>query len=195
SANFPFGFNLLHVEGIVGPKPGSKQDRTSWAHLIDGGFVDNTGIDTIYEVFRGLKALADSIQLDANARDGDGRPARATPSGHMARTPAEKASQIISRLHGRMMLLFEIDSGAKPQAPGMFTKMASLIMEPINGHTNVSYTNAELAKRTYLNELRRMGGLLDVRHEARNGSASSSVERTAEPPDAVTHLPFVCNHL
>src|SRR5262249_25443187 len=58
SANFPWGFNVQTV-----PARGKSRERTNEdpiLHLMDGGFVDNTGIDTVFEILRNIKRIAES---------------------------------------------------------------------------------------------------------------------------------------
>ncbi len=52
SSNFPFGFRVQELE--VESDPSGRR----WVHMLDGGVVDNTGIDTVYELFEVLKRHA-----------------------------------------------------------------------------------------------------------------------------------------
>jgi hypothetical protein len=178
SANFPFGFNILRVDNVRTPNVDQK-GKSLPTHLIDGGFVDNTGIDTIFEVLRGLQAVAHSKETASTLATAE-------------RSPSSKAEQILERLKGRKVLLFEIDSGAKPEEARWFTKQASLLLEPVNGYTNVSYTNAERSKQNYLSELDRLAGPLDTA-PVPNPQSPATEKKPSVP--ALQHLPFVCNHI
>lgn len=83
SANFPWGFDVVRL-----PLQGSVE-------LLDGGIVDNTGVDTFATLFERL-ALAER------------------PSPPYSASQAEKARRILTILRERGVVLVEIDAGARP---------------------------------------------------------------------------------
>lgn len=83
SANFPWGFDVVRL-----PHQGSVE-------LLDGGIVDNTGVDTFATLFERL-ALAEH---------------EAPP---FSDSQAEKARRILAKLRERGVLFVEIDAGARP---------------------------------------------------------------------------------
>ncbi len=181
SANFPFGFNLLRVDSVatpsyepdkeIGPRPADT--RLQSVNLIDGGFVDNTGIDMIYEVFRGLWAVRYGNDAES-----------------------DKAKRILDLLTGRVVVLLEIDSGSKPEDPSVLTRIASLIMEPVQGWSNVSYTNAELTKRMYLAKLTEWLDELKAPPDWLRSQESPSLSpHSQDNSHWLRHIPFICNHL
>ncbi len=53
SSNFPWGFFSSKIQF---PVPADEDDRNEPILVLDGGIVDNTGIDTIFDVYHGLQA-------------------------------------------------------------------------------------------------------------------------------------------
>ncbi len=169
SSNFPFGFRVSEL----GPPPGT--DRPP-VHMLDGGVVDNTGLDTIYELFQALRWHAASA----------GSPYRAD------------AREALEGLRRRGVVLLEIDAGAKPSetTPGRFDPLAGP-REPLQGMDNASYTNAEVVKQFYVRELRatlarNVDALKEVVPDVPLSLATFN-EELAQKATAV-HLVFQCNH-
>jgi hypothetical protein len=130
SANFPWGFPVARV----GLTPAEDEPPV---HLLDGGLVDNTGIDAIRTVFQRLHEWAD-------------------PKSEAGKTnsPRQKELQrVFEELQKRGVLLVEIDSGAKPQRPGWVASLLSGILEPVGALQNAAYASATAAVDTHLHYL------------------------------------------
>jgi hypothetical protein len=118
-SNFPFGFNVNEFSTSSQPPLVVADDATTSERslrLMDGGVVDNSGIDSLY-------AIVESLSL------------------HAQRNPEGREAILLNRIRGRGVIIVEIDSGAKPKrhVQGLG---ASLLSLPINGLSNASYTNA-----------------------------------------------------
>jgi hypothetical protein len=166
SANFPWGFDLPDVPA-PGGEPGPAELR-----LIDGGVLDNTGIDTITEVLRGIARLSSGKPL---ARDAGNE-----PSPQLV-TQAQRIRDALAR---RGVLLLEIDSGAKPSPSPILSVVAPAISEPLDALSWAGFGNANSIKQSHLLAMR--------------GAVSEMIESTTqggvvEPELAVGHVPFVCN--
>src|SRR5439155_4807281 len=79
SSNFPFGLHVSELPAPAGGKP---------THVLDGGVVDNTGLDTVYALVCGL---------DEKSHQGPTR-----------------GQTILDQLRQRGVVILEIDAGAKP---------------------------------------------------------------------------------
>ena len=102
SANFPWGFDVVRLTG----KPRIQ--------LLDGGIVDNTGVDTFAQLFQRLSLAA-----------GEGKNKK-LPAG-VSPEQSKKAQRLLERLRIRGVLLVEIDAGARPgDGDGGGSLMASL---------------------------------------------------------------------
>lgn len=147
SANFPFGFNPLTIERRrfddkddakekVPPEKRREELRNTddlSAKVLDGGIVDNTGIDTLFLVL-------EAIHQEARA----------------ARERGEASSvyvRIRDELLARRVFLVEIDSGAKPDKPGVATRWLSVLFDPLAALNNSAYINAAREKRNYYTDL------------------------------------------
>ena len=198
SSNFPFGFRVSEVEvkskevnpkdvpqnihmldgGVVDvsevevkSKKVNPKDVPQNIHMLDGGVVDSTGLDTIYELFRALQWHA--ITGDPPYRD--------------------KAHEILEELRKRGVVLLEIDAGAKPSetTPSGYDPFGGP-RESYQAMANASYTNAELVKRFYIEEVR---ALLDRGFEASPTTAETSRAANRDrPATTVAHLTVQCNH-
>jgi hypothetical protein len=122
SANFPFGFSVLTI-----PRRNASDGDTVPAKVLDGGIVDNTGIDTLFFVLRSLE----------QARD--------------AQDPRCRA--IWSELEKRRVLLIEISSGRKPPLGGGGSWLSPL-SDPSRAQKNARFDHSGLARRHYLDGLR-----------------------------------------
>jgi hypothetical protein len=131
SANFPFGFNVTTIPRAPGDKEESQKaleergDLT--AKVLDGGIVDNTGIDTLFLM---IKAIEAGAGVEGPYRD------------------------LWKALRDRRVVLIEIDSGAKPEKPGPATRLLSVFFDPLAALNNASFTGAALDKQRYLSDLR-----------------------------------------
>jgi hypothetical protein len=102
--------------------------------------VDNTGIDTIFLVLTAIKTRA---QAAGQKRAG--------------REPKEQIfADLWDELQERQVILIEIDSGLKPEKPGVATPTLSVLLDPLAALNNAGFTNAELDKKHYRDELRKM---------------------------------------
>jgi hypothetical protein len=166
SSNFPFGFRVQTLEKLGGGE----------AHLLDGGVIDNTGLDTIYELFRALQWHAD-------------------PRNHSPYL--DDAFCVLEDLRRRGVVVLEIDAGAKP------SEQTRKWYDPFGGPResyqamdNASYTSAELVKRFYVDEMR---ALLDRTFEPSRqpmpaaGEPFRAISRNP-PANTVVHVTVQCNH-
>jgi hypothetical protein len=136
SANFPFGFNAttlprrLSEDERCGDKTEEelKEEDDQVAKVLDGGIVDNTGIDTLFRLARAI--------------DERRRAARA----------GDVYFDLWKELMDRRVILIEIDSGAKPEKPGWPTKVLSVLFDPLAALNNAGFTNAALAKQGYYSD-------------------------------------------
>lgn len=115
SSNFPWAFHPTVVEPL-NPRP--TDTRTL---ILDGGIADNTGVDTIFELMRGLSATSH---------------------------PAGKS--ILRLLRRRQVVFLEIDSGSKPSPPTSLDRVFAVLLEPIQALNNAGYTNADHTRQQYV---------------------------------------------
>jgi hypothetical protein len=127
SACFPWGFNVTTLA-----RASASQSAEPLVGMLDGGFVDNTGIDTLF-------LLLQATKLKAQDKNGG--------------APAEPYRQLWQELMNRRVVLIEVDSGAKPSDAGAVTRALSALLEPIDALDNTGYTNAQAAKQHYLADL------------------------------------------
>ena len=159
SSNFPFGFPAARVD--VG-----EEDQ---AEILDGGIVDNTGIDTIHAFFKQL--IHDSELSD---------------------TRGTKARTLIDLLKERRVVLIEIDSGAKPEAQednisgGVFSPLTT----PLDALNNASYNSAEVSKKSYLREINQI--IQTQLSPNFNDPQNSSIVNTSVTSRPNIH--FLCNY-
>jgi predicted acylesterase/phospholipase RssA len=139
SANFPWGFDLPLL-GLGGER----------RRVIDGGVLDNSGIDTLTTLLERLEDLA---------RDADtgGRPCAVDTE-----TLPCQAQALLDELARRGVVLLEIDSGAKPAPPGPFAIAFANVLLPVHALSTSSYTRAVQAS---LFESARMEAVLRRRGE------------------------------
>lgn len=115
SSNFPWAFHPTVIE------PLDAQSGDARTLILDGGIADNTGIDTLFELVRGLSATNH-------------------PSG----------KRILRLLRRRQIVFLEIDSGSKPSPPTALSQAFAVVLEPIQALDNAAYTNADHAKQQYV---------------------------------------------
>ncbi len=124
SANFPLGFTVLTI-----PRHNASARDSAPAKILDGGIVDNTGIDSLFLILRGLK---------------EGKEAGDGPCG-----------AIWSELDRRRVLLIEINSGRKPaMTASSVGPWISPLYDPSTAQKNARFDHAELAKQHYRGTLR-----------------------------------------
>lgn len=179
SANFPWGFSVASTQ-LTGPN-GSLE-----LHLIDGGVVDNTGIDAIRTVLQRLYARMPAENAD---------PESLTRSEQVAR-------DVFAELHRRGVILLEIDSGAKPQRPGWLASFLSGVLEPVRALENAAYANAMSAVETHLHYLKEFLPQAD-RTDLRERLDQLRAKATSLPPElaqgigtfpSLKRLTITCNH-
>jgi hypothetical protein len=153
SANFPFGFNVASmrrrqpddkdyrdqgetdeqaIERRAAYQATLAEKKDLVAKILDGGIVDNTGIDSIY-------LAVEAIRLKARQPAREGKP--------------NVYRQVWDELIDRRVYLIEIDSGAKPDKPGPATRLLSVLLDPLASLTNSGYLNADRDKKRYLADL------------------------------------------
>jgi hypothetical protein len=196
SANFPFGFNVIRLDTNGRTDDSSANPEPPSLHLVDGGVVDNTGIDTVFEVLRNVQKIS-TYSDDHPGPSG---------SGHDPLAIA-KCRRIVELLQTRRVVLLEIDSGAKPGKPGLFERYASVLFEPLAAMNNAGYTNADLARKNYNDALDRQFRLkpnLDTAEQKlRQGPSGEitqgllgeieKIEQQGIP--TYFHITYICNHL
>ena len=111
SANFPWGFGL--------PSLGNQTLRA-----IDGGVLDNTGIDTLAILIERLAYLANHA------------------TGQQYEELHLRAADLMDRLATRGMIVVEIDSGAKPEPPGLVANWFAGVFLPVHSLSASSYSRA-----------------------------------------------------
>ncbi|QDV52205.1 hypothetical protein [Gimesia fumaroli] len=132
SANFPWGFDssVISAESIPqlkmhkhAPPVRGIAERTK-LRLLDGGVVDNTGVDSLYAVITALRDAA-------------------------MKAPSGRESRVLENIRKRGVVILEIDSGAKPAGNNQTLDQFGFFTLPITGLNNAVYTNA-LQKRDEL---------------------------------------------
>jgi hypothetical protein len=161
SANFPWGFELPQIEvasetqiaAAAAPRAARSEDpagagdddddddddqRGGGAHglrlldLIDGGVLDNTGLDTLLRLLEGLRDRA----RDPSAPDW--KPALA----------------VLRTLAQRGLVLVEIDAGARPDMPGWIERRFPNLTRPAHAMQQASHVNASEIRERYLERIR-----------------------------------------
>lgn len=121
SANFPWGFDLPNL-GLAGGR-----------HIvaIDGGVLDNSGVDTFSMLLQRLEVLGD-------------------PRSDNCNPPAvrEGARQVMDELTRRGVVLLEIDSGAKPEDPGALTRTLASLLLPLDSLNMCAFVRSSESTRT-----------------------------------------------
>lgn len=185
SSNFPFGFRAIEFEATALRAQGAA-DPFKWlrdilwkpedapVHVLDGGVVDNTGLDTIYEMLA-------AVEYHADLEDG----------------PYQvQAKELLSHLRRRGVCVLEIDAGAKPKTdlPHWLNPFGG-ITEQTQSLENGAYSNADRVKQLYLKEIRR---ILAQRLDDSGGPMTSGKTSLRDlednlPPTVLSHR-FQCNH-
>jgi len=173
SANFPFGFNVVELPG----KPGNPR------HFVDGGVVDNTGIDSLRETFDGVRRRAFDFKNPLRGR----------------------YRKVWDELRSRGVVLVEIDSGAKPGPPGGATAFLSVLLEPVDALNNVAYATANETKSAHMKAMAdslrhpvELGKTLDrlLASEDAEDAEDRGIARDLvdEGVERLLHVPLVCSH-
>lgn len=152
SSNFPWGLRVLSF-------PTSRPDQA--AHVLDGGVVDNTGLDTVYAIFDALRFHAGEPRRFSQRHDGGEEPRY-----------RKSSQEILKGLRARGVVLVEIDAGAKPDE-NMPPRLLSYLVEPGQSLTNATYTNAVQTRQLYLDETKSILTAPEAR-QATSASASGA---------------------
>ncbi len=170
SSNFPWGFPIAELSPQSNPKLNTP------VRILDGAIIDNTGIDTLFYLFRGLQAAA-----DANT--------------------SPQAVEIVDELRRRGVVMIEIDSGSQPVNSGKIGLFSGLA-KPLEALNNALYSNAEQAKGNYLSRVKELAIRLD---SFKNCPPLNEQERSRvkllqdglehKLPPLVFHHRFRCNHI
>ena len=171
SSNFPWGFHVMEF-----PVQDPKQ---SPIHVLDGGVVDNSGLDTLYELFHALEWY----ETDERAKN---HPYQA------------HARAILNDLRQLGVVILEIDSGGKLSRSGSRGPLAG-VLEPTDALNNAAFTNSERIKHFYLAEIRRI--LTPNLHDLNGRDLQAATLLTpfnaqlSALPLNVYHVQFQCNHI
>lgn len=133
SANFPYGFE----HAVLGPDL-----RGMAPEIIDGGVVDNTGLDT-------LVLLLENVQAETTAPI-----AEAATLEDPARRRRALAQQARAGLLQRGMLVLEIDAGARPSEPSWLSSRFPSLSKPLEALGRAGHQNSGALRTQYLNRLR-----------------------------------------
>ncbi|MGP0064382.1 MAG: hypothetical protein ACLQGP_12390 [Isosphaeraceae bacterium] len=151
SANFPFGFE-------VGELPLSGGESTIM--VLDGGIVDNSGIDSIVYLLQGLDRLAKAYRAGwarlsekfEQAKSGDEKQALWDElTALTCRSVEGRAYRLLGELARRKIVLIQVDSGSKEiqtQGSGLSSLLAGLspgLFRPFQALNNATNTNADQA--------------------------------------------------
>ncbi len=168
SSNFPWGFPV----SVLGPN--SIPPLETSVHFLDGGVVDNTGIDSVAHLFQSLEKVA-------AAAKGDDRPQR-----------------LLDALRQRGVVVIEIDSGAKALESTTAGPLTGLI-EPAQALNNALYGNAERTKQSFQRKIEEaLQFHLDIEIPSPVNSETERAflrdsQRQLSP--TVLWFPFHCNHV
>ncbi len=132
SANFPWGFDVVRLPGAGGAEP---------VELLDGGIVDNTGIDTFARLFERLALIA-----------GEGL---VPPVGVPAEETA-KAQALLAALRARGVLLVEIDAGARPGETSGASALFPGFTRPLRALDAAGSNNAFAARDDNVDRIRQI---------------------------------------
>jgi len=141
SANFPYGLPLAELRGERSP---TDDDFL----LVDGGVVDNTGIDAIASVLNGLGSRAEA---------GD-----------------RTARKVLRQMREHGVILVEIDSGAKPQRASPLARLLPEILLPPHALSKSSHETAVHVKEDYVDHLKES---FDPEEEGHEYGKSAGFER------------------
>ncbi len=148
SANFPYGFDLPLL-GLGDP--------TERVRVVDGGVLDNSGIDTLDQLFVGLERLADP-----------GSAGSAPPE------LVERAERLLAELARRGVVLVEVDAGAKPEAPGSMSQVLGNVLLPIHSLSAAGFVRAGEATEQHVSSMDAV-----LRRAARPPSAAAGLDPAA----------------
>lgn len=208
SANFPWGFEVGQLNLKNGADP---------VLALDGGIVNNSGIDSITHLIRGLTAQAEPCEADVNAQfkaalEQDRIKGRDDPKFETAledwlqdaqdkgrvTNMQVRSYRVVRKLRHRGVLILHIDSGSKQvgrNREGLFAWLATMFpsaFRPFQALNNASYANADLATLDYdvvLDKLLRP----EPTGEAPTPTTDSQLTLPPSPP-IVQRVQLVCNN-
>jgi hypothetical protein len=136
SSNFPWGFSVEKLNSDSTPPtlmlanaPSVRgENRRTEIELIDGGVVDNTGIDSIAAIFDTLLTRA---QHD----------------------PFGRESLVLQKMREKTIVLLEIDSGAKPTASRNDGTPFAAALRPLTALNNSTYSNSDISSDGLISNL------------------------------------------
>jgi hypothetical protein len=189
SSNFPYGFRAMEFttptpvrsDPAARLKPdGGQSEKWGPVHVLDGGVVDNTGLDTIYELLAALEYHADPKHADAK-------------TGNPYQTGA---AALLANLRRHGVCILEIDAGAKPNTALPWPlDLFGGVKEQSQSLENGGYSNADRAKQLYLKEIRRiLTQRLEEPSQPSLGSKTSLCDLEDGLPPTALHYCFQCNH-
>jgi hypothetical protein len=129
SSSFPFGFRPAAV--VVPDATEQTPKQVKVLHYLDGGIVDNTGLDTFHALILALAREADSGNNYV-------------------------ATRVMGKLRRRGVVVIEIDSGAKPSRRSSAADPFRIIAQPVGALGSASYTTALRTSDRYLAEIERL---------------------------------------
>jgi hypothetical protein len=105
--------------------------------IIDGGVVDNTGLDT-------LALLMDALRRQASA----------TPSDDRAQGAESSFRRVLDEMRKRGVLLIEIDAGARPSPPTWPATSFSSLSKPVEALGQAGHRNASILREHNISHIR-----------------------------------------
>ena len=134
SANFPYGFEyaVLGDGKLAGARSDAVDDQ-----IIDGGVVDNTGLDTLAMIMDMLRRQASTTQGDAKAQ-----------------AVAASYQHALDEMRKRGLLLVEIDAGARPSRPTWPATSFSSLSKPVEALDQAGHRNASILREHNIDHIR-----------------------------------------
>lgn len=146
SANFPWGFDLPRLNTDI-ETAGDRVAVESEILVVDGGVLDNTGIDTFAALIARLERLAAPPEGSAEE---ESSPYRSRLSG--------RAARLLDELSARGIILLEIDSGSKPDAPRAIDSAFASVLMPIHALSEAGYVREIEARERHVALMQRILG-------------------------------------
>lgn len=133
SANFPYGFEYAV---LTDEKSKDAKDPVD-DQIIDGGVVDNTGLDT-------LAVLMDALQRQASV----------TPTNKKSQAEESSFRLVLDEMRKRGVLLIEIDAGARPSPPTWPATSFSSLSKPVEALGQAGHRNASILREHNISHIR-----------------------------------------
>ncbi|MCB9880846.1 MAG: hypothetical protein H6834_03565 [Planctomycetes bacterium] len=122
------GFPWLTPVAVVASENGTT------SHVVDGGIVDNTGMETLARVTRRLVEVGEWSEGDGPAK--------------------QQAARVLASIRARGVVIVEIDSGAKKLKLGASAQLFPALFEPVDALQIALDRNARRARDRAISELR-----------------------------------------